>query len=76
MYECKIQPHKRKLYQTIGVINLNEIKNWSKIKKSSRSLNINFQAQGDNRDAKLFSYNFITKKHRRRAQFYTKANRL
>ena len=25
-----------KLYQTIGVINLNEIKNWSEIKKSSR----------------------------------------
>ena len=26
----------RKLYQTIGVINLNEIKNWNKIKKSLR----------------------------------------
>ena len=25
-----------KLYQTTGVINLNEIKNWNKIKKSSR----------------------------------------
>ena len=25
----------KKLYQTIGVINLNEIKNWNKIKKSS-----------------------------------------
>ena len=24
----------KKLYQTIGVINLNEIKNWNKIKKS------------------------------------------
>ena len=40
-----------KLYQTIGVINLNEIKNWNEIKK----------VQGDNRDAKHFSYNLIIK---------------
>ena len=26
----------RKLYQTIGVINLNKIRNWNKIKKSLR----------------------------------------
>ena len=50
-----------KLYQTIGVINMNKIKNWNKIKKSSRGVNINFEAQGDNRDSKHFSYNFITK---------------
>ena len=50
-----------KLYQTIGKINLNEIKNWNKIKKSSWWVNGNFQVQGDNRDAKHFSYNFITK---------------
>ena len=31
-----------KLYQTIGVINLNEIKNWNKIKKSLRWVNVNF----------------------------------
>ena len=51
----------RKLYQTIGVINLNQIKNWNKIKKSSRWVNVNFQVQGDNRGAKHFWYNFITK---------------
>ena len=54
----------RKLYQTIGVINLNKIKNRNEIKKSLRWVNVNFQAQGDNRDrdTKHFSYNFITKK--------------
>ena len=51
----------RKLYQKIGVINLNEIKNWNEIKKFSWWVNVNFQVQGDNRDAKHFSYNFITK---------------
>ena len=58
---CKIRPHKRKLYQTIGVINLNKIKNWSKIKKTSQWVNINFQTQGNNRDTEHFSHNFITK---------------
>ena len=51
----------RKLYQTIG-----EIKNWNEIKKSSRWVNVKFQAQSDKRDAKHFSYNFV-KKHRGRA---------
>ena len=51
----------RKLYQAIGIINLNEIKNWNEIKKSLRWVNVSFQAQGCNRDAKHFSYNFITK---------------
>ena len=50
-----------KLYQTIGVINLNEIKNWNKMKKSLRWVNVNFQAQGGNRGAKRFSCNFIRK---------------
>ena len=50
-----------KLYQTIGIINLNEIKNWSKVKKSLQWVIVNFQEQRDNRDAKHFSYNFITK---------------
>ena len=50
-----------KLYQKIGVLNLNKIKNWNEIKKSSQWVNVNFQAQGDNRDANHFSYNFITK---------------
>ena len=40
---------------------MNKIINWNKIKKSSQWVNVNFQAQGDNRDAKHFSYNFITK---------------
>ena len=50
-----------KLYQMIIVINLNKIKNWNEIKKSSRGVNGNFQAQGNNNGAKHFSYNFITK---------------
>ena len=50
-----------KLYQTIGVINLKEIKNWNEINKSLPQVNVNFQVQGDNRDAKHFSYNFIIK---------------
>ena len=40
---------------------MNKIINWSEIKKSSQWVNVNSQAQGDNRDAKHFSYNFITK---------------
>ena len=50
-----------KLYETIHVINLNEIKNWDEIKKSSRSVKVNFKAQSDIRDSKHFPYNFITK---------------
>lgn len=53
----------RKLYQKIVIINLNEINNWNEIKKKSSllSLVVNFQAQGNNRDTKHFSYNFIRK---------------
>ena len=40
---------------------MNEIKNWNEIKQSLRWVNVNFQAQGNNRDANNFSYNFITK---------------
>ena len=61
LMDAKCSLINRKLYQTIGIINLNEIKNWNEIKKSSRWVNVNFQAQGDNRDAKHISYNFITK---------------
>ena len=50
-----------KLYQTIGEISLNEIKNWNEIKKSPRWVNVNSQAQSDNRDSKHFSENFIPK---------------
>ena len=50
-----------KTYQTISIINLNKIKNWSEIQKSSRWVNVNFQAQSNNKDAKHFSYNFLTK---------------
>ena len=59
--DAKCAPINGKTYQTIGVINLNEIINWSKIQKSSPWVNVNFQAQSDNRDAKHFSYNFLTK---------------
>ena len=51
-----------KLFQTVGVINLNKIENWGKIKKSSRWLNVNFHLQTNNRSAKHFSYNFSTRK--------------
>ena len=44
-----------KLYETIRVINLNEIKNWNEIKKSR------VISQSDIRDSKHFPYNFITK---------------
>ena len=40
---------------------MNEIKNWNEIKKSSQWVKVNFHTQGDNRDAKHFSYNFITR---------------
>ena len=61
LMDAKYSLINRKLYQTIAIINLNVIKNWNRIKKSSRWVNINFQAQGYNRDAKHFSYNIITK---------------
>ena len=51
---------KGKLYETITINNMNKIKNWNEIKKSSQWVNVNFQAQGDNRDTKHFLYNFIT----------------
>ena len=44
-----------KLYKTIGIINLNEIK------KYSGWVNVNFQAPRDNRQTKHFANNFITK---------------
>ena len=34
----------RKLYQAIGIINLNEIKNWNEIKKFLQWVNVSFQA--------------------------------
>ena len=46
--------------QVIGVINLNQRENWNEIKKSSRWVNDNFQPQRDNKNARHFSYNFIT----------------
>ena len=50
-----------KIYQTIGVINASEIENWDEIKKSSRWVNVEFQSQGENREATHFPYNFMTK---------------
>ena len=61
LMDAKYSLIRGKLYQTICIINLNKIKNWSKVKKSSQWVNVNFQTQSDNRDAKHFSYNFITK---------------
>ena len=61
LMDAKYSLIRGKLYQKIGIINLNKIKNWSKVKKSSQWVNVNFQTQSDNRDAKHFSYNFITK---------------
>ena len=52
LIDAKYSLLNRKLYQTISIINLNEIKNWN---------DINFHTKGDNRDTKHFSYNFITK---------------
>ena len=46
--------------QIIGVINLNQIENWNKIKKSSGWVNINFQSQKDNKNTSHFSYNLVT----------------
>ena len=45
--------------QVKGVINLNQIEKWDEIKKSSRWVNVNFQSQQDNKNAKHFSYNFV-----------------
>ena len=61
LVDAKYSLINEKLYQTIGVINLNEIKNWNKMKKFLRWVNVNFQAQRGNRDAKRFSCNFIRK---------------
>ena len=41
------------------MVNLGKMKNWNEIKKSSRWVNVEFQAQGDNREAKHFGCNFI-----------------
>ena len=62
---------KRKLYHMIDVTNLNKIINWSTIKKSSRWVNVNFQAQ----TCKTFLVHFHNKKRGRRARFYAKYNR-
>ena len=44
----------------IGVINLNEIQNWSEIKKISRWVNVTFEEQTDNRNTSHPSFNFTT----------------
>ena len=48
LMDAKYDLINEKQYQTIGIINLEKIKNWNEIKKSSRWVNVNFQAQGDN----------------------------
>ena len=49
------------MYQVIRVINLHEIEKWDEIKSCSKWVNVNFQAQRDNRQTKHFSYKFMTK---------------
>ena len=49
-----------KIYQSISVINLNEINNWEKILKTSRWVNVTFQPQLGNRQMQHFANNFIT----------------
>ena len=44
----------------IGVINLNEIQNWSEIKKISRWVNVTFEEKTDNRNTSHPSFNFTT----------------
>ena len=44
----------------IGVINLNEIQNWSETKKISRWVNVTFEEQTDNRNTSHPSFNFTT----------------
>ena len=48
------------LYQEIGIIILNKIKNWNEISESSTLVNVNFQSQADNSQTKHFSCNFKT----------------
>ena len=64
-----------KIYQTIGVINIIEIKNWDEIKKSSRLVNAEFQSQGENREAKhLQRIQFRDKECQRCIEFFKKEN--
>ena len=49
-----------KYKQMIGVINLNEIQNWSEIKKTFRWVNVAFQEQTDNGNTSHPSFNFTT----------------
>ena len=62
LFNAKYSLINGELFQTVGVINLSEIENWEKIKKSSRWVNVNFQSQTNNRSAKHFSYNFLREK--------------
>ena len=45
----------------VSSINLSEIENLDEIRKSSRWVNAEFKSQGGNREAKHFTYNFMTK---------------
>ena len=49
-----------KIYQSISIINLNEINNWEKILKTSRWVNVSFQPPLGNRQMQHFANNFIT----------------
>ena len=49
------------MYQIIGVINLNKTEKWDEIKNSSRWANISFQSQEENRQARHFLYNSLTR---------------
>ena len=75
IHNAKYSLVNRILYQVIGVINLNKIKNWEELKKSSRWVNLNFQSHSNNREAKYFSYNFKTKNAGGRAEFFAESCR-
>ena len=51
----------RKIYQAIGVIILNKINCWKKIKNNSTWANVNFQSHLDNSQTQYFAKNFVTK---------------
>ena len=60
LYDAKFGLINEKYKQTIGVINLNKMENWSKIKNKPKWVNVNFQEQSNNKNTHHFSYNVIT----------------
>ena len=50
----------RKLYKSLGVININEIKDWTKLKGESKWINIIFNGSENPTLAKHFAFTFET----------------